>query len=210
MDRKTLVLPAAAGLPAPAVVVHGNDRVGGGNSETIVVGTTDRIGTTAETPTSLDSVACDSGRNAFRGTFRASPRLFRSGSIPPQGGPAFAGGHELTARTPRFTVRGGLTGRHTSFFDSYGSGSHDADHHGDRHDPATVRKFGTPLTRSRGSGTVRATAGDVSRGSHRAAAVGQPYGTHGSGRAVPPWQCGRASNSSSAFRPWVPGRGTRY
>ncbi|HEX5566176.1 MAG TPA: hypothetical protein VFY14_04425, partial [Streptomyces sp.] len=157
MDRKTSALPAVADLPSPAVVVRDNDRVGGGNSETIVASTTDRIGTAAEKLASLDSTACDGGRNVSRGTLGAPPRPVGSGSAPPQDGPAFAGGHEPTGRTPLCTARGGLTYRHFSFLDSYGPSGHDADSHG----PDAARECGAPDTRSGGSRAVRAVAGEV-------------------------------------------------
>ncbi|MGW5332105.1 ABC transporter substrate-binding protein [Streptomyces bauhiniae] len=54
MNRKTLVLPAVAGLLTPVLAACGGTDSGAKNGDPIVVGTTDRFTATSETPAPLD------------------------------------------------------------------------------------------------------------------------------------------------------------
>ncbi|MEU6552506.1 ABC transporter substrate-binding protein [Streptomyces sp. NPDC046915] len=54
MNRKTLVLPAVAGLLAPVLAACGGDSSGSKSGDAIVVGTTDRFTATKEAPAPLD------------------------------------------------------------------------------------------------------------------------------------------------------------
>jgi peptide/nickel transport system substrate-binding protein len=54
MNRKTLVLPALAGLLAPAVAACGGTNSGSTSSDAIVVGTTDRFTASKDAPAPLD------------------------------------------------------------------------------------------------------------------------------------------------------------
>ncbi|MEU6508142.1 MULTISPECIES: ABC transporter substrate-binding protein [unclassified Streptomyces] len=54
MNRKTLVLPAVAGLLTPVLAACGGSGSGGKNGDAIVVGTTDRFTATSDAPAPLD------------------------------------------------------------------------------------------------------------------------------------------------------------
>ncbi|MGV9250277.1 ABC transporter substrate-binding protein [Streptomyces sp. NPDC003697] len=54
MNRKTLVLPAVAGLLAPVLAACGGSDSGGNGGDAIVVGTTDRFTASEEAPAPLD------------------------------------------------------------------------------------------------------------------------------------------------------------
>ncbi|MFH9014348.1 ABC transporter substrate-binding protein [Streptomyces sp. NPDC017943] len=54
MNRKTLVLPAVIGLLAPVLAACGGSDSGSGDSDAIVVGTTDRFTASKEAPAPLD------------------------------------------------------------------------------------------------------------------------------------------------------------
>ncbi|MFE2264696.1 ABC transporter substrate-binding protein [Streptomyces griseosporeus] len=54
MNRKTLVLPAVAGLLAPVLAACGGSDSGSGGGDAIVVGTTDRFTATKDAPAPLD------------------------------------------------------------------------------------------------------------------------------------------------------------
>ncbi|MFC9291352.1 ABC transporter substrate-binding protein [Streptomyces sp. NPDC057052] len=54
MNRKTLVLPAVAGLLAPVLAACGGSDSGSGSGDAIVVGTTDRFTATKDAPAPLD------------------------------------------------------------------------------------------------------------------------------------------------------------
>ncbi|MER5430366.1 ABC transporter substrate-binding protein [Streptomyces sp. NPDC002588] len=54
MNRKTLVLPAVAGLLAPVLAACGGSDSGSGGGDAIVVGTTDRFTATKDVPAPLD------------------------------------------------------------------------------------------------------------------------------------------------------------
>src|SRR5690349_18941710 len=54
MNRKTLVLPAVAGLLAPVLAACGGDSSGSKSGDAIVVGTTDRFTATKDAPAPLD------------------------------------------------------------------------------------------------------------------------------------------------------------
>ncbi|MDG9705643.1 ABC transporter substrate-binding protein [Streptomyces sp. DH37] len=111
MNRKTLVLPAIAGLLAPLLVACGNDSAGGKNGGTIVVGTTDRIEATAEAPAPLDPAAVYdvSTWNVFRNTFQTLLRLPRAGTQPEAEAAEECGFTDQRSAQYRCTLREGLT-----------------------------------------------------------------------------------------------------
>ncbi|WP_101257221.1 ABC transporter substrate-binding protein [Streptomyces barkulensis] len=111
MNRKTLLLPALAGLLAPLVVACGNDSAGGENGGTIVVGTTDRIEATAKAPAPLDPAAVyDVGTwNIFRNTFQTLLRLPRAGTQPEPEAAQECGFADQRSTQYRCTLREGLT-----------------------------------------------------------------------------------------------------
>ncbi|MEV5239269.1 ABC transporter substrate-binding protein [Streptomyces cinnamoneus] len=83
MNRKTLVLPAVAGLLAPVLVACGGSE-GAGGGKAIVVGTTDRFEETTDAPAPFDPAAAyDIGAwNVLHSTFQTLLRLPRSGAAP--------------------------------------------------------------------------------------------------------------------------------
>ncbi len=126
MNRKTPVLPAVAGVLASLLVACGGDG-GEGDGGTIVVGTTDRIAATAESPAPLDPAAVYdvSTWNVFHNTFQTLLRMPRAGTRPEaeaaeecgftdkrsaryhctlRKGLTFSNGHELTAEDVVFSV----------------------------------------------------------------------------------------------------------
>ncbi|GAA2438070.1 ABC transporter substrate-binding protein [Streptomyces macrosporus] len=110
MNRKLLVLPAVVGLLAPGLVACG-DESGSENSGTIVVGTTDRIEATAETPAPLDPAAVYDVTtwNVFRNTFQTLMRLPRAGTQPEEEAAQKCGFTDQRSEQYRCTLREGLT-----------------------------------------------------------------------------------------------------
>ncbi|MFD1831561.1 ABC transporter substrate-binding protein [Streptomyces desertarenae] len=111
MNRKTLVVPAVVGLLAPLLAACGGEDAGGGNGGAIVVGTTDRIAATAETPAPLDPAAVYdvSTWNVFRNTFQTLLRLPRAGNQPEAEAAEECGFTDKRSARYRCTLREGLT-----------------------------------------------------------------------------------------------------
>ncbi|MEU4211154.1 ABC transporter substrate-binding protein [Streptomyces sp. NPDC026206] len=126
MNRKTLVLPAVAGLLAPVLVACGGSE-GAGGAKAIVVGTTDRFEETTDAPAPFDPAAAyDIGAwNVLHSTFQTLLRLPRSGTAPVadaaekcsfadrnneqfrctlREGLKFSNGHALTAEDVKFSI----------------------------------------------------------------------------------------------------------
>ncbi|MFI9204514.1 ABC transporter substrate-binding protein [Streptomyces sp. NPDC053048] len=126
MNRKTLVLPAVAGLLAPVLVACGGSGVSGGN-KAIVIGTTDRFEETTDAPAPFDPAAAyDIGAwNVLHSTFQTLLRLPRSGTSPVgdaaekcsfgdrkneqlrctlRSGLKFSNGHDLTSEDVKFSI----------------------------------------------------------------------------------------------------------
>ncbi|MFH8368224.1 ABC transporter substrate-binding protein [Streptomyces sp. NPDC018031] len=127
MNRKTLVLPALAGLLTSALTACGGADDSGSGDGTIVVGSTDRIEATADAPAPLDPAqAYDAASWAvMHNSFQTLMRFPRSGSQPVpdaaercgfqdnqseqyrctlRPGLKFADGHELTAADVKFSL----------------------------------------------------------------------------------------------------------
>jgi peptide/nickel transport system substrate-binding protein len=84
MNRKTLVLPAAIGLLASALVACGESGGGSGGGDAIVVGTTDQFTNTKEAPANFDpAFAYDIGLwSVMRHTVQTLTRSPRGGGVP--------------------------------------------------------------------------------------------------------------------------------
>ncbi|CAL9375860.1 ABC transporter substrate-binding protein [Streptomyces sp. enrichment culture] len=84
MNRKTLALPAIAGLLAPLLAACGSDTSGASGSSDIVVGTTDRFASSAQSPAPFDpAYAYDTGVwNVLRQTLQTLTRIPRGGGLP--------------------------------------------------------------------------------------------------------------------------------
>ncbi|MFC5718703.1 ABC transporter substrate-binding protein [Streptomyces gamaensis] len=84
MNRKTLVLPALAGLLAPVLVACGGGDTAGKGGRAIVVGTTDRFEETTDAPAPFDPAAAYdvSAWNVLHSGFQTLMRLPRSGTAP--------------------------------------------------------------------------------------------------------------------------------
>lgn len=128
MNRKTLALPALAGLLVPLLAACGGTEGGASDADAIVVGTTDEFEVSADTPAPLDPAAGYdvSSWNIMRNTFQTLLRPPRSGTEPePEAaekcafadergeqyrctmreGLKFSNGHELTAEDVEFSVQ---------------------------------------------------------------------------------------------------------
>ncbi|MCK7623118.1 ABC transporter substrate-binding protein [Streptomyces sp. RS10V-4] len=127
MNRKTLVLPALAGLLAPALAACGSTDGAGSASSPIIVGVASQIEATKAAPAPLDPAqAYDvDAWNVLRGTFQTLMRLPRSGTtaVPEaaescgfrdtqneqfrctlRSGLKFSNGHALTAQDVKFSI----------------------------------------------------------------------------------------------------------
>ncbi|MEU2183273.1 ABC transporter substrate-binding protein [Streptomyces thermolilacinus] len=84
MNRKTLALPAIAGLLAPLLAACGSDTSGASGGSDMVVGTTDRFASSADSPAPFDpAYAYDSGVwNVLRQTVQTLTRIPRGGGRP--------------------------------------------------------------------------------------------------------------------------------
>ncbi|MET9671137.1 ABC transporter substrate-binding protein [Streptomyces sp. NPDC006475] len=84
MNRKTLVLPALAGMLAPVLVACGSTEGGSGGGDAIVVGTTDQFIATEDAPAPLDpAYAYDTGAwNVLRQTVQTLMHAPRGGGEP--------------------------------------------------------------------------------------------------------------------------------
>ncbi|GHF40349.1 peptide-binding protein [Streptomyces mashuensis] len=108
MNRKTLVLPAVAGLLAPVLVAcGGGDGAGQG---AIVIGTTDRFEETTDAPAPFDPAAAyDNGLwNVLHSTFQTLLRLPRSGTAPEPDAAEKCGWSDRLNEQFRCTLRSGL------------------------------------------------------------------------------------------------------
>ncbi|MFI1202114.1 peptide-binding protein [Streptomyces sp. BHT-5-2] len=127
MNRKTLVLPALAGLLAPALAACGNGDGAGSGGSPIVVGVASQIEATKAAPAPLDPAqAYDvDAWNVLRSTFQTLMRLPRTGTaVVPEAaescgfrdtqneqyrctlrsGLKFSNGHDLTAQDVKFSI----------------------------------------------------------------------------------------------------------
>ncbi|MGC4950441.1 ABC transporter substrate-binding protein [Streptomyces sp. DT224] len=113
MKRKTLVLPAVAGLLAPVLAGCGMADVGttGGGSGAIVVGTTDRIAASAEAPAPLDpAVGYEAGVwNVLRQTVQTLMATPRGGGLPVPEAAESCGFTDRESESYRCRLRAGLT-----------------------------------------------------------------------------------------------------
>ncbi|MGW7574728.1 ABC transporter substrate-binding protein [Streptomyces sp. NPDC054765] len=127
MNRKTLVLPALAGLLAPVLAACGSTDGAGAGGDPVVVGVASQIEATKAQPAPLDPAqAYDvDAWNVLRGTLQTLMRLPRSGTAPvPEAaetcgfrdtqneqyrctlrrGLKFSNGHALTAQDVKFSI----------------------------------------------------------------------------------------------------------
>ncbi|MEW1655468.1 MULTISPECIES: ABC transporter substrate-binding protein [unclassified Streptomyces] len=127
MNRKTLVLPALAGLLVPALAACGNSDGAGSSGSPIVVGVASQIEATKAAPAPLDPAqAYDVDVwNVLRSTFQTLMRLPRTGTAPVpeaaescgfrdtqneqyrctlRSGLKFSNGHALTAQDVKFSI----------------------------------------------------------------------------------------------------------
>ncbi|MFD7319471.1 ABC transporter substrate-binding protein [Streptomyces sp. NPDC059875] len=107
MNRKTLALPAVAGLLAPLLVACG----GSDESRAIVVGTTDHFLATAEAPAPLDpAFAYDTGAwNILRQTVQTLMHVPRGGGEPVPEAAESCRFSDRASESYRCTLREGLT-----------------------------------------------------------------------------------------------------
>lgn len=110
MKRKTLALPALAGLLISALAGCGGADDSGSGDGAIVVGTTDRIEATAEAPAPLDPAqAYDAASWAvMHNAFQTLMRLPRSGSQPVPDAAEQCGFQDRQSEQYRCTLRAGL------------------------------------------------------------------------------------------------------
>ncbi|MFC9234857.1 ABC transporter substrate-binding protein [Streptomyces decoyicus] len=127
MNRKTLVLPALAGLLAPVLAACGSTDAAGEGGDPIVVGVATEIEATKAAPAPLDPAqAYDvDAWNMLRGTLQTLMRLPRTGTAPVpeaaescgfrdtqneqyrcklRSGLKFSNGHALTAQDVKFSI----------------------------------------------------------------------------------------------------------
>ncbi|MFG3256621.1 ABC transporter substrate-binding protein [Streptomyces sp. NPDC048172] len=128
MNRRTVVLPALAGLLAPVLAACGSDASGGGDGDAIVVGTTDHFVANKDTPAPFDPAAAYdvAAWNVMRNTFQTLVRLPRTGTEPEMDAArkcgftdaqneqfrctlredlAFSNGHEVDAKDVEFSIK---------------------------------------------------------------------------------------------------------
>ena len=107
MNRKTLVLPAVAGLLAPLLVACG----GSDESRAIVVGTTDQFIATEDAPAPLDpAFAYDTGTwNILRQTVQTLLHVPRGGGEPVPEAAESCGFSDKASESYRCKLRSGLT-----------------------------------------------------------------------------------------------------
>jgi ABC-type transport system substrate-binding protein len=111
MIRRTLVLPALAGLLAPVLAACSGADSGGAKGGSIAVGTTDSFAVTKDTPAPFDPAASyDVGSwNVMRNTFQTLLRLPRSGTAPVGDAASRCGFTDRRDEQYRCTLRAGLT-----------------------------------------------------------------------------------------------------
>ncbi|TJZ43554.1 peptide-binding protein [Streptomyces piniterrae] len=110
MNRKTLVLPALAGLLAPVLAACGTTDGAGEGGDPIVVGIASRIEATKEAPAPLDPAqAYDvDAWNMLRGTLQTLMRLPRTGTAPVPEAAESCGFRDTQNEQYRCTLRTGL------------------------------------------------------------------------------------------------------
>jgi peptide/nickel transport system substrate-binding protein len=108
MNRKTLVLPAVAGLLAPVLAACGG---WGGGGDAIVVGTTDQFIASSDTPSPLDpAIAYEAGVwNVLRQTVQTLTHIPRGGGEPVPEAAESCGFTDTENESYRCTLRDGLT-----------------------------------------------------------------------------------------------------
>ncbi|MCX4552078.1 ABC transporter substrate-binding protein [Streptomyces sp. NBC_01500] len=127
MNRKTLVLPAIAGLLTPVLAACGSTDSGGGGGKPIVVGITDSFVATKKAPAPLDpAYTYDTGAwNILRPTLQSLMQMPRGGGLPIpdaasgcrftdsenesyrcklRSGLEFSNGHRLTAADVKYSL----------------------------------------------------------------------------------------------------------
>ncbi|MEV5507259.1 ABC transporter substrate-binding protein [Streptomyces orinoci] len=109
MNRKTLVLPAVAGLLAPVLVACGGSG-GSGKHDAIVIGTTDRFEETEDAPAPFDPAAAYdiAAWNVIHSTFQTLLRLPRSGTDPVPDAATKCGFVDRNSEQFRCTLRSGM------------------------------------------------------------------------------------------------------
>ncbi|WP_309049691.1 ABC transporter substrate-binding protein, partial [Streptomyces sp.] len=107
MNRKTLVMPAVAGLLAPLLAACGASE----ESRAIVVGTTDQFTATEDAPAPLDpAFAYDTGAwNILRQTVQTLLHVPRGGGEPVPEAARSCGFTDKASESYRCTLRPGLT-----------------------------------------------------------------------------------------------------
>ncbi|MEV6398843.1 ABC transporter substrate-binding protein [Streptomyces sp. NPDC051907] len=110
MNRKTLVLPAVAGLLAPALVACGSTVGASSSDNAIVVGTTDQFTATQDAPAPLDpAYAYDTGAwNVLRQTLQTLMHAPRGGGEPVPDAAKSCSFKGKASETYRCTLRPGL------------------------------------------------------------------------------------------------------
>ncbi|MBB1242157.1 peptide-binding protein [Streptomyces durbertensis] len=111
MNRKTLVLPALAGVMTTVLTACGTQPGARTDGDTLVVGTTDTFEVSASTPAPFDPAAVyDTATwNVFRSTFQTLLRLPRSGTLPEPEAAEKCGFTDTRNTHYRCTLREGLT-----------------------------------------------------------------------------------------------------
>lgn len=111
MNRKTVVLPALAGLLVPALAACGSEGSGSGDGDPIVVGTTDHFVASKDTPAPFDPAAAYdvAAWSVMRNTFQTLVRLPRSGTEPEMDAARKCGFTDARNEQYRCTLRKGLT-----------------------------------------------------------------------------------------------------
>ncbi|MFF8291741.1 ABC transporter substrate-binding protein [Streptomyces sp. NPDC016309] len=110
MNRKTLVLPAVAGLLAPLLAACGGSG-GGSGGDAIVVGTTDQFAATEDASAPFDpAFAYDTGVwNVLRQTVQTLMHVPRGGGAPVPEAASQCGFTDRASESYRCTLRDGLT-----------------------------------------------------------------------------------------------------
>ncbi len=111
MNRKLLVLPAVVGLIAPALAAcGGSSGNSGGGGDAIVVGTTDQIVATKDTPAPLDPAAAYdvAAWTVLRNTFQTLLSYPRTGTDPVPEAAERCGFTDQLSETYRCTMHTGL------------------------------------------------------------------------------------------------------
>ncbi|WP_019885003.1 ABC transporter substrate-binding protein [Streptomyces purpureus] len=111
MNRKTLALPALAGLLAPVLVACGASNGGSGGGGDIVVGTTDQFVATEDAPAPFDpAFAYDTGAwNVLRQTVQTLMHVPRGSGAPVPEAAEKCGFTDKVSQSYRCTLRDGLT-----------------------------------------------------------------------------------------------------